>query len=644
MNNLNFNRELYKFKNIPEDDNTDNTENDENNLSISKLLLDSFTDKRPDIASYIIKKYPNIIINCEKDSYERSLLHYLVIYSNYKCIESFLIDLFKNKSVNINNNINIQDKFGNTPLHYAVLKNDNEMANLLIQNGANPKIKNNDETYIASATDANCKTDQSEQAEQADLFKQSTQLEQAELSNKSDTSDIFIHNENMNDLNDMNKLNKLVETYTKSDSDTFKFNYLTERSDRLDRLNRLDQLSTSASKNILKARLSQLDSEEDIDTADIAQDILKNLNAYSKNKNQTKTQTQTDTDEDDKDDKISTPIELTMEPRSPLPPYKFMLEEEDDKDKKKETYYEKNIQTDSMFENIVRPSRIIPFNQSKKSTILSQLGGGKYIKVNNKTKGKRKIQTYSEMSIEEPLDIKSENVDELISSYVTTSTEIANELLDKKKSKLNSEEKSEKDSELDSNLSDIRSGLDSELSELARNISRQSTDIHERTIKKIADLLKLNLEDPESNKKARYYKAAIWKMIKEKHPELSNFDRSVEMEKNITKKVLDSIDIDKVTNEIDSYLSEKTTTTTPSESEVKSKKNKTITTSNSESDSESEIKPKTKKSSTKEPKTKKSSTKEPKTKKSSSKKSDMSEGTLSISTESDTIFSNTSDN
>ena len=43
-------------------------------------------------------------------------------------------------------------------------------------------------------------------------------------------------------------------------------------------------------------------------------------------------------------------------------------------------------------------------------------------------------------------------------------------------------------------------------------------------------------------------------MIKEKHPELSNFDRSVEMEENITKKILDSIDIDKVTNEIDNYL------------------------------------------------------------------------------------------
>ena len=38
---------------------------------------------------------------------------------------------------------------------------------------------------------------------------------------------------------------------------------------------------------------------------------------------------------------------------------------------------------------------------------------------------------------------------------------------------------------------------------MARNIARQSTDIHERTIEKIATILKLDLKNPEDNKTTR---------------------------------------------------------------------------------------------------------------------------------------------
>ncbi|CAD8058261.1 unnamed protein product [Paramecium primaurelia] len=44
--------------------------------------------------------------------------------------------------LNFNVNLNQIDKNGNTPLHYAMLHNNYEIADLLLQNGANPYIKN----------------------------------------------------------------------------------------------------------------------------------------------------------------------------------------------------------------------------------------------------------------------------------------------------------------------------------------------------------------------------------------------------------------------------------------------------------------------------------------------------------------------
>lgn len=100
----------------------------------------------------------------------------------------------------------------------------------------------------------------------------------------------------------------------------------------------------------------------------------------------------------------------------------------------------------------------------------------------------------------------------------------------------------------------------SDISDIAHQIARQSSDIHERTVMKIIEILKLNKDKPEDVQKARNYKAAIYKMIKEKNPLLNNFDRAVEMEKSITKEMLNSIDINKVTKEIEKHLSEKSKT------------------------------------------------------------------------------------
>lgn len=140
----------------------------------------------------------------------------------------------------------------------------------------------------------------------------------------------------------------------------------------------------------------------------------------------------------------------------------------------------------------------------------------------------------------------------------------------------------------------------SSMSEVARMIKNQATDVHERVIKKIMDIMKVD------EKVARNYKAALYKKVKDKHPELSNYDRSVEMEKLATEKELKKIDIAQVTKEIELHISEREKTRSEN----------------------SEEKPKKKKE---------SNTKEDKPKKKRSKKED-----ISISTESSLTFSATS--
>ena len=120
---------------------------------------------------------------------------------------------------------------------------------------------------------------------------------------------------------------------------------------------------------------------------------------------------------------------------------------------------------------------------------------------------------------------------------------------------------------------------DEDVSAIARQISRQSSDIHERVLEKIMKLLKLDENNADDVNKARNYKAAIYKMVKEKNPLLNNFDRAVEMEKSITLELLKSIDIEKVTKEIEKHLSEKSASDKTASVKTASDKTASVTTS-----------------------------------------------------------------
>lgn len=78
---------------------------------------------------------------------------------------------------------------------------------------------------------------------------------------------------------------------------------------------------------------------------------------------------------------------------------------------------------------------------------------------------------------------------------------------------------------------------DSNNNELSRLINNQATAIHERTVKKIMEILGIDEND------AQIYKAALYESVKNDSPELNNYDRAVEMEKRANVDTLKRIDL-----------------------------------------------------------------------------------------------------
>jgi ankyrin repeat protein len=566
-------------------------------LNTSNLVLKAFSEKKPEIASFILINLGNDCVNIEEvDIYGRNILHYLVIFNNYITFQNLFLNILEKKS-KIKKMINLQDKLGNTPLHYAVMFNLNNIADLLIKNGANAKLKNNEGDYVQTDNekegfdDMTIKDISTETVTEGPkkylrslvLIKNKKPQVDSLVSTVSDISDLFLsdkntsNNKNTNNYNtnrdsltdvELNMaLNKIVKSYARPESDTFQLPTISQMSFELPTMTQnSDKKQNSETLSFLK-NIQQRNTEKESRTDEIAMNFLQRL----KDIKQTNPNKRTLEDED-----ILIPVELTVLPHIGEPPSEYL---------------------EPTTATMIKDFR----NEQKKE---ARLIGGKKSK---KSKGKRKIYTFSEMSYGDPITTDDE--------LKEANKRITSELFDNKKKSESSES------------SESTKKLTSELSEMARNIEQQSTKIHERSIEKIAELMKLDLKSPEDNKKARYYKAALWRMIKEKHPELSNYDRSVEMEKNITKEILKTINIQQVSEDIEKYFSEKVKT---SLEETVEKPKKVIKTK-----VEKEEKPK-KATKTKVEKPKKAT----KTKKT---KDEGSNKTLSISTEITSEFSETSE-
>lgn len=94
-----------------------------------------------------------------------------------------------------------------------------------------------------------------------------------------------------------------------------------------------------------------------------------------------------------------------------------------------------------------------------------------------------------------------------------------------------------KNKKLDTYMTSVSSSEPGDVHFLQRMFKNQSSEIHDRTVTKISELLGVERDV------ARAYKAALYNKVKENHPELNNLDRALEMEKMATKDVLKKIDI-----------------------------------------------------------------------------------------------------
>lgn len=131
-------------------------------------------------------------------------------------------------------------------------------------------------------------------------------------------------------------------------------------------------------------------------------------------------------------------------------------------------------------------------------------------------------------------------------------------------------------------------------SELNRMIENQATEIHRRVVDKIKEILGVD------EVTARGYKAVLYTMVKEQKPELSNYDRAIEMEKMTTESVLKSLDKKKI-KEIEAHIKEKDKERMANKSDESKKESKP----KRESKSDKEMKPKKESKSDKEVKPKK---------------------------------------
>ena len=545
---------------------------------INNVMLKAFTSKRPDVVCFLLENLKTKIDKLDmKDKHDRNFLHYFILYNNYEIIDDYVTAILKNKSIcSVRDAINAQDVLGNTPLHYAVMINNDKLINLLIERGANKKIKNNEGTFVDTEDQLHDLTQTyNRQSAREDSIKR-VDLE-ADTDDGTEV-DIFI-----SDKDNLKHMLDILPNKNVPDTESFVYN--------------------PSTRNTVIT---------DVATDDIAKAIIEKMRGGV-------------------EDKFPS-IELTVPPRSPEPESLVALDDES-----------------------VNTAVIIRELQKKNSE--TQHGGKKS---KSKSKGKRKLITYSEFSFGNDLINEGAFGDPIKTDedFTEATEKIGLELLKLNKEKLESEkensekENTESDKTLEKKLFDDTEDIEkteektedtvtpkkdeksedtievqSELSEMARSIARQSTEIHERVIKKIAELLKLNLENPEDNKKVRYYKAAIWRQITTKHPELSNFDRAVEMEKMVTKEFLKTIDIDKVTKELDKYFSEK---------------------EESKKDKKKEKKDEKKKEEKKLERSKNKKKKDKKEKKKSKKSKSMSGGSidsmsLSISTESNLVYSSTSE-
>lgn len=126
--------------------------NDKANYA-SELILDSFNSNMPLISCYLIRNALDKrhgIDFYKHDDNNKTVLHYMVLYSDIPLVKNLLYEVLFNPDLDLN--INAQDKELNTVAHYALYREMEDLVKVLAERGADLSLKNNDGLSIVPKT------------------------------------------------------------------------------------------------------------------------------------------------------------------------------------------------------------------------------------------------------------------------------------------------------------------------------------------------------------------------------------------------------------------------------------------------------------------------------------------------------------
>jgi hypothetical protein len=486
-----------------------------NNYS-SSLIFNAIKENNYNALNFLINQKEIISINF-KDNDGLTILHILI---------NKLVDRNENENImiiienilqraDVNHIINIQDNNGNTPLHLCAISKNYILCDKLINAGANHLIKNNSGLYVESESESITRN--------TCINSKKPIIDQT----------IFISKKNLRSLKDNDDIDD-IDDDKKDIDDNVEKNIMKNIISSLTTSNKLDNSSDSDSEEE-KINVNQ---SSNINQSAIIDDTSEFINRLINTENNDKNL-----------ENLSHVINLD----------KFIGKNKDS-----------NI------------SRTLSHNAT--SDFLNDFINKYKIKINNKGGGtKKKIKNFRKLNTntdynKDSLEMPHTSVSSIIHTETDSNSDNETETTSNSDNDTDSKTTSNSDNDTDSNSNSnsntksdskttsktVNDSDNNSLSELSRIINNKSTEIHERIVKKIEELLNI------SEQEARVIKAYIYNEVKIKHPELNNFDRAVEMEKKITNEYLKSLNKKKL-KELSEIISEK-----QKSSEIKEKTSDTV--------------------------------------------------------------------
>ena len=470
---------------------------------------------------------PKILM--EQNNLGETVLHHLIKSNDNKCVENVLNFVKNNLSRTEKQKfIDTQDENGNTAFHLATQKRAFDIATLLDIYGANKKIPNNNNEIIDVDTEF---TDSSDQI----------------------------------NCGDRQKINKLVHNIIKPNKNYNNF------SEELNSVQQNNKKMLSEKEEEWPKTLDEVNETDNKNNTDNSLSIeLENLILSENSNKKTKTKKENN---------------LTESPKSTELPESFDDIILTDSSKSKSDSNKKKNFINNFFDNFFGSKQkggnasdkyTSDFNSSSTMNLNENMSefetstseflkyidnkinqqGGRRNKASSKSKGKTKSKSRNIKSLSSSKSSKSS-----VSSFSSKSSDLSSlGSLSSYSSDLSSLGSNSSVSDLDMislssfGFSNLKGGGKRKKTKKSKySISREfskSDEIHKEVIKMIQDL-------GYSEQEARIIKAGLYTYTKDKHPELTNYERAVKMKSYATQQHIANLDINAIKQAIETHFANK---------------------------------------------------------------------------------------